>query len=143
MFLEWQRRALVRLAAASLCSFAAGRLAADVITLNAGGVVQGKMIPTGNADTVALQTSVGTLLVFDRAAVKSVKHGPSSPQKAQSVKSGSGKKAPKQQLTAEEKAWFPKVRRLVERLYGSDRDDSRRANSELLNIDDPNAVPAL
>jgi hypothetical protein len=120
-------------ACATLLSFAVDGLSADVITLNGGGTAHGKVVSSGSSKTVALTTSAGTLIVFDRQAVKGVKRDPQ--QKTA--------KAAKRQLTPEEKAWLPKVRSLVERAYGPDRDQSRRAVSELLKIDDENAIPAL
>jgi hypothetical protein len=121
-------------ATATLLSFAVDGLSADVITLNGGGTAHGKVVPSGSSKTVALTTSAGTLIVFDRQAVKGVKRDPQQKTAA---------KAAKRQLTPEEKAWLPKVRSLVERAYGPDRDQSRRAVSELLKIDDENAIPAL
>ena len=38
---------------------------------------------------------------------------------------------------------MPKIRALVSRLYGSDREKSQQAQNRLLNIDDPDAIPAL
>jgi hypothetical protein len=123
-------------ACATLLSFAVDGLSADVITLNGGGTAHGKVVPSGSSKTVALTTSAGTLIIFDRKAVKGVKRGADPQQKTAA-------KAAKRQLTPEEKAWLPKVRSLVERAYGPDRDQSRRAVSELLKIDDENAIPAL
>jgi hypothetical protein len=122
-----------------LVFLAAGTLAADVVTLNGGGKVQGNVVASGNSKTVAVLTSTGTLVVFDRDAVKTVKRVPVPAQKTASGK----KNAAKPKLTAGEEAWMPKVRSLVGRLFGPDRDQSRRAASDLLKIDDENAIPAL
>jgi len=138
MSVQWPQRLAAWVAVASLLSFAANALSADVITLNGGGAVHGKVVASGNPKTVALKTPAGALIVFDRQAVKNVKRG-ADPQQ----KSPAGKAAAKPQLTPEEKAWMPKVHSLVERVYGPDRDQSRRAGSDLLKIDDENAIPAL
>jgi hypothetical protein len=138
MSVQLPQRLAAWVAVASLISFAVNALSADVITLNGGGTAHGKVVASGNPKTVALKTSAGALIVFDRQAVKNVKRG-ADPQ----PKSPASKAAAKPQLTPEEKAWMPKVHSLVERVYGPDRDQSRRADSDLLKIDDENAIPAL
>jgi hypothetical protein len=132
-------RCAIPLSSAVLIFLAAGTLAADVVTLNAGGKVRGTVVASGNSKTVAVVTSNGTLLVFDHDAVKTVKRGPLPAQKTASGK----KSVTKPKLTAAEEAWMPKVRSLVGRLLGPNRDQSRRAAADLLKIDDENAIPAL
>lgn len=127
---------------------AAGTLRGDIVTLNSGGTVHGNATSSRGAKTVSVHTSVGALLIFEKEAVKTVKHGADPPQKVTGktavAKTGSAKvSAAKPHLTPEEEAWMPKIRSLVARLFGSDRDQIRRAKSELLNVDDANAIPAL
>jgi len=113
---------------------------ADVVTLNSGGSVHGNLLSpaTGsNVKSVAVVTSNGTLVVFDKDEVKQVKRGADPAQKA------AAKAKSKKQLTTAERAWFPKIHGLLNRLASSDRDVTRKARVDLLNIDDPDAIPAL
>lgn len=123
---------------ACLLFLGARSVSADVVTLKSGGTAQGKVVSSGSPNTVALKTSAGALIVFERQAVKNVKRTGGPPQKGPA-----GKTAARPQLSSKEKAWMPKVHSLVERADGPDRDQSRRARTELLNIDDENAIPAI
>ena len=120
---------------ASLLGFAARIASADEITLD-GGKVHGKLVSTGSSKTVALITTAGTLLVFDRQDIKSVKRG-TDPQQKAAAKAAKAK----QQLTPEQQAWMSKIRKLAERAIGPDRDQSRRAVTALTQITDPDALP--
>jgi len=114
---------------------------ADVVTLNSGGTVHGNLLTpaaSNSSKSVAVLTTNGTLIVFERDGVQQVKRGADPAQKAAAAKSGA-----KKQLTAAEKAWIPKVRKLVDRLFSPDRNQVRSARVDLLNIDDPDAIPAL
>ena len=129
------------LAAASVPVLFASALAvrADVVTLNSGGSVHGNLLTpaTGNGKSVAVVTSNGTLVVFDKDEVKQVKRGADPAQKA------AAKAKFKKQLTTAERAWFPKIHGLLNRLASSDHNVTRKARVDLLNIDDPDAIPAL
>ncbi len=113
----------------------------DVVTLTTGSTVHGNLVspPSGSGvKSVALITSSGGLIVFDHTEVKQIKRGADPAQK-----SASGKSTGKKQLTAAEKAWIPKIRSLLKKLASEDRDLSRRARVALLDISDPDAIPAL
>ncbi len=125
------RRGAVWSAWACLLGFAASPLAADIVTLKRGAAVHGKVVTSRDPNEVTLQTAKGPLIVFDRADVKSV-------QRAQSAAA-----TKKPQLTPQEKAWMAKVHSLVERANGPDPDRRRKAISDLLNIVDDAAIPAL
>jgi hypothetical protein len=132
-----QRAPLAVIAFSILLPLAMGR--ADSVTLNNGGVVHGRLVGySGTAKSVTLRTSCGTLIVFDRDSVKQVKHGADPAQAA-----GAKPSSRRLRLTAEEEAWMPKIRSLVSRLLGTNRDQSRSARAELLRIEDPDALPAL
>ena len=122
------------LAFACVLFFAVDAAPADVITLNSGGGVQGKIVPSGNSKTVALRTSGGALIVFERQAVKNVKRAANPPQKTA---------AARRQLSPKEKAWMSKVHALVARREFGPRSTPAMATSELLKINDENAIPAL
>jgi HEAT repeats len=131
-----------------LLGLAADPLSADVVTLKQGGAVQGKVVTSRDPNAVALQTAKGALIVFDRSDVKSVQRGQNTAQKtAQKTPAKSPPKKPaaakKQQLTPQEKTWMAKVHSLIERANGSDPDRRRKAISDLLNVSDESAIPAL
>jgi hypothetical protein len=128
------RRPTAWLAFACVLCFAVDAAPADVITLNGGGGVQGKIVPSGNSKTVALRTSGGALIVFERQEVKNVKRAANPSQKTA---------AARRQLSPKEKAWMSKVHALLERAASSYPDQRRRATSDLLKINDENAIPAL
>ena len=114
------------LAAGSVLALFASSLAvrADVVTLNSGGSVHGNLLTpaTGNnVKSVAVVTSSGTLVVFDKDEVKQVKRGADPAQKA------AAKAKSKKQLTTAERAWFPKIHGLLNRLGSSDRNVIRKA----------------
>jgi hypothetical protein len=125
------RRAAAWSAWVCLLNLAAGPLSADIVTLKRGPAVHGKVVTSHDPNAVTLQTAKGALIVFDRADVKSV-------QRAQSAAA-----AKKTQLTPQEKAWMAKVHSLVERANGPDPDRRRKAISDLLNVSDESAIPAL
>jgi hypothetical protein len=113
---------------------------ADTVTLTTGVSVTGNLVAAPSANgtkTVAVRTSTGGLIVFEKSAVKQVTHGSTRGQK--SVSGGSAK--PK--LTAAEQAWIPRIHLLVNLLVEGDRDQSRRARAQLLKVQDPSAIPAL
>jgi hypothetical protein len=120
-----------------------GPLSADSVRLDGGGSLTGSV--TTGSKGVAVRTATGAVIVFDRSAVKQVSHGRNPAAKvASNAANAKGKAQPKKRkLTAEEDAWMPKVRGLVSRLYGSDPERSQQAKNLLLNIDDPDAIPAL
>ena len=104
---------------------------ADVVTLKGGGSVHGKVMTSSGsrARTVTVKTSTGTSIVFDRAAVEQIMHGPNALPKPP-AKSPPGKPASaRPHLTPAQESWIPKVRSLVTRLFDQDRDKSRQARS--------------
>jgi hypothetical protein len=115
---------------------------ADTVTLTTGVSVTGNLVaaPSANgAKTVAMRTSTGGLIVFQKSDVKHVTHGTARGQKSSAVAGG----AASHKLTAAEQAWIPRIRLLVTLLIEGDRDQSRRAKAQLLKIQDPSAIPAL
>ena len=100
---------------------------------------------TTSSKSIAVRTPSGAVIVFDRGDVMQVTHGKVSVALTASKSANSKIKSQpkKRKLTAEEDAWMPKVRQVVGRLYAADREKSRRAQTELLNIDDTDALPAL
>lgn len=125
----------------ALIGFASG-VRADTVTLNSGGTIHGNLFtpPTGNTGkSLALVTTNGTVIILDKDEVKQVKRGTDPTQKA----AAKAKANSKNKLTPAEKAWIPKVRALLNRLASSDPNVSRKARVDLLNIDDPDAIPAL
>jgi hypothetical protein len=119
----------------------AGLIAADSVKLDGGGSLSGSV--TTGSKSVAVRTSTGTTIVFNRADVIQITRGRTGVAKP-GPKTASAKAAlKKRKLAPEEEAWMPKVRALVSRLFGSDRERSQQARNSLLNIDDPDAIPAL
>jgi hypothetical protein len=115
---------------------------ADNVKLDGGGSLSGSVRSTSK--TIAVRTSTGAVLVFDRSDVKEVNHGHAPAAKPASNGAAAKAQPPKKRkLTPEEEAWMPKIRSLVSRLYGSDRNKSAQAKNTLLNIDDTDAIPAL
>jgi hypothetical protein len=119
----------------------AGLLSADTVKLDGGGSLSGSV--TTGAKSVAVRTLTGGLIVFDRAEVKQVTHGHAGAAKKAPANANVKAQPKKRKLAPEEEAWMPKIRVLVSRLYGSDREKSQQAKNRLLNIDDPDAIPAL
>ena len=119
----------------------AGLLSADTVKLDGGGSLSGSV--TTGAKSVAVRTSTGGLIVFDRAEVKQVTHGHAGAAKKSPANANVKAQPKKRKLAPEEEAWMPKIRALVSRLYGSDREKSQQAKNRLLNVDDPDAIPAL
>jgi hypothetical protein len=121
----------------------AGLLSADSVKLSGGGALNGSV--TTNSKSIAVRTPSGAVIVFDRGDVMQVTHGKVSVALTASKSANSKTKSQpkKRKLTAEEDTWMPKVRQAVGRLYAADREKSRRAQTELLNIDDTDALPAL
>jgi hypothetical protein len=126
---------------AAVVAWTAGALRADNVKLDGGGSLTGSVM-TGSK-IVTVRTATSGLIVFDRADVKQVTHGHTAAAKTASNTAGAKTPPKKRKLTAEEEAWMPKVRTLVSRLFGSDREKSRQAHNSLLNIDDVDAIPAL
>jgi hypothetical protein len=110
---------------------------ADVVTLNSGAAMHGNVIASHN--TVAVRTSSGALVVFERDAVKHIQRGANPTPKPGAARAGSAKS----RFSAAQEAWMPKVRSLVSRLFGANREQSNRARRDLLRIDDLDALPAL
>jgi hypothetical protein len=118
------------------------QVGADVVTLNGGGAVHGNITAShagSGANTVAVRTSSGGLVVFERDSVKNVVRGANAAGKQVGARASSAKP----RLSPAQEAWMPKVRSLVARLLGSSRDQSSRARRDLLKIDNPDALPAL
>jgi hypothetical protein len=141
------RREAAWLVWACLLSLAAHPLSADTVTLKHGGAVHGKVVTAHEPNAVALQSAKGSLIVFNRSDVKNVQRGQNTAQKSAAnsaaKKSAASSAAKRSQLTPKEKAWMAKVRLLVERANGEDPDRRRKAVSDLLNIADEAAIPAL
>ena len=136
------RGTLAWLVTFSAAWFIAASAQADTVTLNSGGVINGKVVtsvPGKHAGSITVETATGARIVVDRNSVKLVKRGATASRKASVNPTGSAKP----RLTPEERSWIPKVRLLVARLLDADRDQSRRARKALLNIQDPSAIPAL
>jgi HEAT repeat protein len=116
---------------------AAGPLSADTVTLKSGGAVHGKVVKSQDPNAVALLTVKGSLIIFDRSDIKGVQRGQNTAQKSPA------NAAKKTQLSPQEKAWMAKVRSLLERANSGDPDRRRKAVSDLLNLTDEAAIPAL
>jgi HEAT repeats len=140
MSIRCWRRGAAWLASACLLCRAANSASADIVTLKHGGAVQGKVVTSHDPHAVALQSVKGALIVFDRSDVKSVQRVPSV---VATKKPAASSAAKKQQLTPQEKAWMSKVHSLVERANSPDADRRRKAVSDLLNVTDEAAIPAL
>jgi hypothetical protein len=134
---------VVALAAGIALWLQAGLLSADSVKLSGGGALNGSV--TTSSKSIAVRTPSGAVIEFDRGDVMQVTHGKVSVALTASKSANSKIKSQpkKRKLTAEEDAWMPKVRQVVGRLYAADREKSRRAQTELLNIDDTDALPAL
>jgi hypothetical protein len=102
----------------------------DVVTLQYGGILRGKVTKSGA--TVAVTTSQGTRVVLERSGVRKIEHD-------SSAASTSGKA----RLTEAQKAWFAKIRKLVHRVENADNETRARALRDLRSIHDPDALPAL
>jgi hypothetical protein len=131
-----------RLATWSACvvSIFAGRAAADDVTLKTGATVRGHATEARLADhsrVLEIRTSSGALIVLEHDQVQQIKRS------AATQKPAGNSKSTKPRLTAKQQAWMTKVRSLLAHLLGDDRDQSRHARSQLLNINDPDALPAL
>jgi hypothetical protein len=129
--------------AAAAILLSAALVWADNIKLDGGGSLSGSV--AAGSKMVAVRTSTGGLMVFDRTAVKQVTrgHAPGAKNTSNGAQANASAQPKKRKLTAEEEAWMPKVRGLVSRLHGSDLDKSQQARNTLLNVDDPDAIPAL
>ncbi len=121
---------------------AAKLLPADSVKLQNGGAVAGSV--TTGTKQVSVRTATGALIVFERAAVKQVVHGHAPPKSSMTLTTTSTRSSSKKVLlTAAEDNWVPRVRGLVSRLFGGDREKSRQARRAISQIDDVDAVPAL
>ena len=143
--------------------FAKAVLSADVITSKSGGTIRGQIVADRSASGVAARTQTGALLAFAESETESPAPSPKSaaavPSQGQTAAVHAKREAsprpaashsrPKRTgrggrlLSAEEKAWFPRVRSLVNRLFADEPAQVRRARAELLRISDPSALPAL
>jgi HEAT repeats len=100
---------------------------ADEVTLHNGGVVHGKVATAGK--NLAVTTPQGIRLTVERASVQKIDRGTST--------------ADKTKLTAAEKTWLAKVRKLITRIEHGEGESRARALRDLRSINDPAAVPAL
>jgi hypothetical protein len=132
-----RRRWVAPLTATSLFLVSAAPLCADNVKLDGGGSLNGSV--TTGSKSVSVRTATGGVVIFDRTDVKQITHGRTAPPKT----AGGKPELKRRKLTAEEEAWMPKVRTLVSRLYGSERARVQQARESLLNIRDPDALPAL
>jgi hypothetical protein len=130
MTVFFQRRFSVAGLGLALFLLAPSVCSSDVVTLQNGGVLRGKV--TKSAATVAVTTVQGTRLVFERSSVRTIER-----------ESSSAAAADKERLTDAQKAWFTKVRKLIRRIENGDENSSPRALRELRAINDPDALPAL
>jgi len=121
----------------------AALLSADSVKLNGGGALNGSV--TTNSKSITVRTPSGAVIVFDRGDVMQVTHGKAlvSMTVSKSANSKTKSQPKKRKLTAQEDAWMPKVRQVVGRLHAADPEKPRRAQTELLNIDETDALPAL
>jgi hypothetical protein len=140
MSLRGDCRWVAVLAAASVLQ-AAKPVSADSVKLQSGGAVAGSV--TTGTKQISVRTATGALIVFERAAVKQVVRGHASPKSSPTVTKTSSRSSSKLALTAAEDNWVPRVRGLVSRLFGGDREKSRQARRALNQIDDVDAIPAL
>jgi hypothetical protein len=140
MSLRGDCRWVAVLAAVSLLQ-AAKPATADSVKLQSGGAVAGSV--TTGTKQISVRTATGALIVFERAAVKQVVRGHASPKSSPTVTKTSSRSSSKLALTAAEDNWVPRVRGLVSRLFGGDREKSRQARRALSQIDDVDAIPAL
>jgi hypothetical protein len=102
------------------------------------------VVASPSSACVAVRTPSGGLIVLERVAIRSsgsaVALAKSAVGRKGAAAAGRGGKAA---LTAEQKAWLPRVRSLVGRMLSDDAARSRRARDELLAIRDPAALVAL
>ena len=120
------------------CLAVCGIARADSVPLSSGGVLHGNILSASSSKTVTIRTREGALVVLNRESVTQVKRGADAAEKL-----AAAKRSAKSHATPAEQAWMPKVRALASRLLGDVHDQSRRARTELLKIDDPDALPAL
>jgi hypothetical protein len=99
------------------------------VTLQNGGIVRGKVAKSGT--TLAVTSPKGIRIVVDRADVRKVAH------ESTAVAANKGR------LTAAQKEWLGKIRKLVLRAQSEDREVAARAVRDLRAIHDPDAMPAL
>jgi hypothetical protein len=152
------------LTACSAVLLAAPVSSADVIRLKSGRTIRGKIVADQSVTGVAVRIETGALIVFARNEIEqtapsrksAVAAGPSQRRAVanRAIREDSPRPAalhprPKptgrgrQSLTPEEKAWFPRVRSLGNRLVSDEPAQSRRAKADLLKINDASALPAL
>jgi hypothetical protein len=128
----------ILLAAIAVALFPCGA-SGDVVTLQTGGTISGKVSSAG-AGQLVVRTTAGSRITVERATVKGVQRGADA---TASNSAASGKSAGGQALSREESAWLVKVRRLVTRLEGQDPERNADARRQLRKIEDPDAIPAL
>jgi hypothetical protein len=102
---------------------------ADEVTLHNGGVLHGKVANAGK--NVAVTSSQGIRVVVERSSVQKI------------ARNTSPSPSDKSKLTSAEKAWFPKIRKLLARVENGDGESRRLALHDLRTINDPAAIPAL
>jgi hypothetical protein len=135
-------RAICRLGlVAGALLLTASLVSADSVKLNGGGSLSGSV--TAGSKAVAVRTSSGAVIVFARDSVKQITRGRTPAAKTASNAANAKAQPKKRKLTNEEEAWMPKIRTVIARLYGSDREKSQQAKNKLLDIDNPDAIPAL
>jgi hypothetical protein len=116
-------------AALALALFAPSTGSSDEVTLQNGGIVRGKVAKSGT--TLAVTSPTGIRIVVDRSDVRKDAH------ESTAVAANKGR------LTATQKEWFTKIRKLVARAQSLDREVAARAVRDLRAIHDAEAVPAL
>jgi hypothetical protein len=116
-------------AALAFALFAPSIGSTDEVTLQNGGVVRGKVAKSGT--TLAVTSPKGIRIVLDRSDVRKVAH------ESTAVAANKGR------LTASQKDWLVKIRKLVARAQSENRDLANQALRELRAIHDPDAMPAL
>ena len=122
--------------------FDARLLCGDNVKLDGGGSVSGSV--STSSKSVTVRTSTGSVIVFERTAVKQVLRG-HAPSNSSAAAAGSSSRSSSKKfvLTAAEDNWVPRVRGLVSRLFGGDREKAWQARRTLSQIDDIDALPAL
>jgi HEAT repeat protein len=116
----------VRLSAPLLSTLAVTVCLADKITLKSGGWLNGKVTNAGN--DVIVTNPDGIRVVVERSNVERITRA-ATPDKSK--------------LTNAEKAWLPKIRKLISRVELGEGESRRLALRELRAVNDPAAIPAL
>ena len=139
---RWSYRSAGALVTSATVLLNAGLLCADNVKLAGGGSLSGSV--STSSKSVTVRTTTGSVVVFERAAVKQVLrgHAPSN-SSATSSSAPSRSSSKRLTLTAAEDNWVPRIRGLVSRLFSDDREKAWQARRTLSQIDDVDALPAL